>query len=268
VNPAELFSLRDQVVLAAGGAGYLGLPACQALAHHGARLMIADIQPERLAEAARTVPGAATIALDVASEESIAAAVAATVNQFGRLDVLVNATYGTTSKSLADLSAADFDRANRLNITGTFLLARAAANAMADGSRMILFASMYGLVAPEPANYRPPQNPNPIEYGAGKAAVVQITRYLAAHYGRRGIRVNAVVPGAFPHPATQNADPGFVERLAARTMLGRIGRREETAGAVVYLASPAASYRGRSGGPPGGVRGPRRSASRRLGGSA
>jgi NAD(P)-dependent dehydrogenase (short-subunit alcohol dehydrogenase family) len=242
VNAPELFSLRNKVVLAAGGAGYLGLPACQALAHHGARLMIADIKPDKLAEAARVVSGAATVVLDGSDEASIRHAVAETVRQFGGLDVLVVATWMSVGKKVEELTAAEFDRSNQVNITGTFLLAREAAAVMPEGGAVVLFASMYGLVAPEPANYRPPQNPNPIEYGAGKAAVIQMTRYLAGHYGRRGIRVNAVAPGPFPWGPTQRELPDFIGRLAGRTMLGRIGRQEEVAGTVVYLASPAASY--------------------------
>ena len=84
-------------------------------------------------------------------------------------------------------------------LTGTFVLARAAARAMPAGGSIVLFASMYGLVAPDPRVYHPPMNPNPIEYGAGKAAIVQMTRYLAAAWGPRGIRVNAVAPGPFPN---------------------------------------------------------------------
>jgi NAD(P)-dependent dehydrogenase (short-subunit alcohol dehydrogenase family) len=143
---------------------------------------------------------------------------------------------------MEDLTAADFDRANRANVTGAFLLARAAAEAMREGGSIILYSSMYGLVAPDPAMYEAPMQPNPIEYNAGKGAVVQMTRYMAAHYGRRNIRVNAIAPGPFPRADIQAGHPAFIERLARRTMLGRIGRRHETAGAALFLASDASSF--------------------------
>ena len=111
-----------------------------------------------------------------------------------------------------------------------------------SGGSIIMYASMYGLVAPDPRIYHAPMKPNPIEYGAGKAALIQMVRYLAAHYGPQNVRVNAVAPGPFPWPDVQRAEPDFIKRLAARNPLGRIGRRDETAGAVVFLASDGASY--------------------------
>jgi NAD(P)-dependent dehydrogenase (short-subunit alcohol dehydrogenase family) len=101
---------------------------------------------------------------------------------------------------------------------------------------------MYGIVAPDPALYREPMTPNPIEYGVAKAGVIQMARYLSVHWAPRGIRVNAVVPGAFPNEATQEKDPEFIRRLAARAPLGRIGTPREIAGAVVFLASDDASF--------------------------
>ena len=113
---------------------------------------------------------------------------------------------------------------------------------MPAGSSMIFFASMYGLVAPDPRVYHPPMNPNPIEYGVGKAGVVQMTKYLAVSWGERGIRVNAIAPGPFPSTAVQQQHPEFVDRLARKVPLGRIGRQEEIAGTVVFLAAAASSF--------------------------
>ena len=115
-------------------------------------------------------------------------------------------------------------------------------NLMAPGGSIVLYSSMYGVVAPVMANYPPPMPPNPIEYGAGKAGIVQMVKYLAAHYGRSGIRVNAIVPGPFPHPATVAANPEFIGNLERATMLGRIGAQHETAGPTAFLLSPASSY--------------------------
>lgn len=241
-----MFDLSEKVVLAAGGAGYLGQAMCKGLAEHGAAVMVADLNLDRaealVTEMATGGACATAIPLDVACEDSIQAAVARVINECGRLDVLVNATFCSIGKTADELTAEDFDRANRVNLTGTFLLAREAARAMPHGGSIVLFASMYGQVAPDPRIYQPPMNPNPLEYGVGKAGVIQMAKYLGACWGPRDIRVNAVAPGPFPNTTVQRQHPEFVRRLAGKVPLGRIGRPEEIAGAVVFLAAEASSY--------------------------
>lgn len=240
------FELTGRPILVAGGAGYLGLPVCTLLASLGARLAVADINAERLEAAGATLrrQGAevVTLPLDIGDETSIVAAVREAADRLGGLSGLVSATFGSTAKRFEALTAADFDRANRLNLTGPFILAREAAVHMGQGGAMVMYSSMYGLTAPRPDNYPGEMAPNPIEYGAGKAGLVQMVRYMAAHFGHRGIRVNAIAPGPFPHAATVEASPEFIDNLNRSTMLGRIGRAEETAGPVAFLLSDAASY--------------------------
>lgn len=243
------FDLTSKVVLVAGGAGYLGRSICTALAEQGARLMIADMARDRAeslaAELSESLAPRGVIAateFDIADPESSRAAVEAVVARFGRLDVLVNATCHSIGKKVEDLEPEEFDRANSVNLTGTFVLAREASRAMKTGGSMILFASMYGLVSPDPRLYEPPMNPNPIEYGVAKAGIVQMTKYLAVYWGGKGIRVNAIAPGPFPNPDVQSRNPDFVGRLAARVPLGRIGHPEEIGGVVAFLASDASTY--------------------------
>jgi NAD(P)-dependent dehydrogenase (short-subunit alcohol dehydrogenase family) len=244
----SLFDLSGRVVVVAGGAGYLASVSCRALAQHGATVVIADLNEERLATAVESIrseiPGARVkgVRFDAGEEASIRALTDSTLQDFGRLDGWVVATFFSIGKRVDDLTAEEFDKANHLNITSTFLMARMAANAMPAGGSVVLFGSMYGLVSPVPQVYQPPMIPNPIEYGANKAGIIQMARYLAAHYGPRNIRVNAVAPGPFPTPQVEEANPAFISRLAERTMLGRIGRQDELAGTVVYLLSDASSY--------------------------
>lgn len=242
-----MLDFAGKTILVAGGAGYLGLPTLKLLASLGANVCVADINPERLAEAEAVLKDAApgkslALPIDIGDEASILACVRDTARHFGALHGLVNATFGSTGKRFADLTAADFDRTNRLNLTGTFLLAREAAEHMTGGGTMVLYASMYGVVAPKPANYPEGMAPNPIEYGAGKAGIVQMTKYMAGHFGPRNIRVNAVAPGPFPHQSTQDGSAEFMQNLNGSTMLGRIGRQDEMAGPTVFLLSDAASY--------------------------
>jgi NAD(P)-dependent dehydrogenase (short-subunit alcohol dehydrogenase family) len=243
-----MFNLTGRTIFVAGGAGHLGRPICAAIAAQGGRVFIADMSPERLEAAIGEVrdnfgaDAADGAVFDIGEEAAIDAAIEACTARFGAFDGLVNATYGGTGKAFDDLTADDFDRANHLNLTGSFILARKAAAQMPGPGAMVMFASMYGLVAPNPSNYPAGMMPNPIEYGAGKAGLVQMTRYMAGHFGPRAIRVNAVAPGPYPNPAVVAAHPDFIANLSRSNMLGRIGAAHETAGAVVFLLSQAASY--------------------------
>lgn len=243
-----MFDLKGKVVLAAGGAGYLSVPACRGLVEHGAAVMIADVNRAKLEPQVRELKNAFPSAqvegvfLEIGDEQSIREAVERTVTAFGKLDVLINATYLSVGKAVEDLSAEELDRALHLNVTGSFLLAREACGQMKNGGSIIFFSSMYGRISPDPHNYPPPILPNPIEYGVAKAALEQMVRYLAVHWAQQQIRVNGVAPGAFPHPQQQTDSPHWMKMLADRAPLARIGRQEEVAGAVLFLASDEASY--------------------------
>lgn len=243
-----MFDLKGKVALVAGGAGYLGQPICKALADQGARVIIADIAYERAKSAAeqlakgfpeRKISG---MLLDVGDVKSIQEALKEINREWGAVNILVNCAFWGSGKALEEISCEEFNRAMQINLTGSFLLCREAAAEMKKGDCVILFSSMYGKVAPDPRIYIKPMNPNPIEYGVAKAGIIQMVRYMAAYYGPRGIRFNAVAPGPFANPNVQKTNPDFVERLAGKVPLGRIGQSEEVAGAVVFLASNEASY--------------------------
>jgi NAD(P)-dependent dehydrogenase (short-subunit alcohol dehydrogenase family) len=101
---------------------------------------------------------------------------------------------------------------------------------------------MYGMVSPDPRVYHAPMTTNPIDYGASKAAVIQLTRYLAVHYGPAGLRFNCIAPGPFPNPAVQSTHPEFVGRIAEKTALRRIGTNAEIVAPVLFLLSDGASF--------------------------
>jgi NAD(P)-dependent dehydrogenase (short-subunit alcohol dehydrogenase family) len=244
-----MFSLKGKVALVAGGAGYFGSSICLGLAEQGAQIMVADINDEKTHTVVEEISNrfdetrVIGVHLDVASEESIQTIVKQAIEHFGRLDILINATYASSRKAVEDLEAEEFDSTLHVNLTGALLLAREAVRVMEDGGSIVLFSSMYGHISPDPRIYEPPLNPkNPIDYGAAKAAIEQMTRYLAVHWAGRKIRVNAVAPGPFPYPHRQELFPSFMEKLAQKNPLGRIGRQDEMTGAVVFLVSDEASF--------------------------
>jgi len=142
------------------------------------------------------------------------------------------------------MTTAEWEYGMRVSLTGAFLIGREAARVMQPAGRgsIVHFSSMYGVVAPDPRIYPPPMVPNPIDYGVAKAGVLQLVRYQAVMLAPHGVRVNAIVPGPFPYPWSQQKDDDFMTRLKAKVPMGRFGDAEEIAGAVVFLCSDAASY--------------------------
>ena len=244
-----MFDLNDKTILVAGGAGYLGASLCDLIINSGGSLCIADIDREKMENTYKQLKkkyGEAKILtsfIDMSDESSIVKTVEKCADHFGSLQGLVNATFGTTIKNIEELTAKDFNNANSINLTGSFLLARSAAKKMDQGGSIVMFGSMYGLVSPNPSSYPEEINPNPIEYGAGKAGLLQMTRYLASYYGKKNIRVNAVAPGPFPNINKEaNNNSTFLNNLKKSTMLGRVGEASEAAGPTVFLLSDASSY--------------------------
>jgi NAD(P)-dependent dehydrogenase (short-subunit alcohol dehydrogenase family) len=158
--------------------------------------------------------------------------------------VLVNMTYFYTKKAWDEMPAEDFDAGLRVTLTGAFVATREVGKVMREqklGS-IIHFSSMYGVVSPDPRMYPASQAVNPIDYGVAKAGILQLVRYQAVQLAPLGVRVNAIVPGPFPIPSTQGQDSEFMQRLKSKVPMGRVGNPPEIAGAVVFLASDAASY--------------------------
>jgi NAD(P)-dependent dehydrogenase (short-subunit alcohol dehydrogenase family) len=230
-----------------GGAGYLGTPACEVLARHGARVVIGEPRRDIAASAAESLCKrglqADAVVIDLGDESSINRAVAEVHHRFGRIDAAVNLATYSTGKAMEQMSLADWEAGLRVSLTGAFLWSRAVGRIMVEqgGGSIVQFGSMYGQVSPDPRIYEAPMTVNPLDYGVAKAGLLQLIRYQAVAWGPKKVRVNAIVPGPFPHPTRIN-DEGFIRRLSSKTPLNRVGSAGEIAGAVVYLASDASSY--------------------------
>ncbi len=240
------FSLQNRTIWVIGGAGYLGQAVVLLLRQLDARVCCVDLpgRAEKFVRDHGLHQEVQPVSLDIRDDAKTKAFVEEQIRQNGIPDGLVNLTFASTAKKLEELTGEDFDEVNHGGITATFLLAREVGTEMAKNKSgsIVLFSSMYGSVSPYPEVYREPMNKNPIEYGVGKAGIVQMTRYLAVHWGRANVRCNCISPGPFPNPGVGAEHPEFVQRLSEKSPMGRIGRPEEIAGAVAFLLSDASSY--------------------------
>lgn len=243
----DKFSFREKDVWVIGGAGYLGRPVVHMLHQAGARVLCGDLEDRAeqmisdLGDPSGRYEG---VSIDISTEKAVKQFVASQTAARGAPDGLVILTYGSTSKHFWELTGDDFDQVNHLGLTSTFLLAREVGMEMEKAGKgsIVLFSSMYGSVSPDPGVYEAPMNVNPVEYGVGKAGIVQMTRYMAVHWGRKGVRCNCISPGPFPNPGVREKNPAFVARLEKKVPMGRVGRQDEVAGTVAFLLSDAASY--------------------------
>ena len=237
--------LSGQVAVVTGGAGAIGQGIVRRLAENGASVVIADIDLVAAQDLAGRMPGALALGIDIADEASTQAGVAAVLQNFDGIDILVN-NAGINSfvhrVNIDTFPVAEWDRITRVDLDGLFLMSRAALahmTARGRGGRIVNIASVVGLAAMRL------QSP----FVAAKAGVVHLTRSMALELGPQGILVNAVAPGSVLSEGTRQLFYGTDGRFAARTAeflahvpLGRPGTPEEIAEAVLFLASPAASY--------------------------
>jgi len=245
-NPLPWHSLAGKNIWVTGGAGHLGSTVIRALDAAGARTLCIDLpgRSEALIREHRLTRTSAA-GIDLAVIEAIPEFVQASVRQYGVPDGLVHLAFASSAgRRLEELTPAEFRHSFDAGLLPAFVLSRAVAEAMRSrgSGSVVLFASMYGVVAPDPRIYSAGLTPNPIDYGASKAAVLQLARYFAVHYGRDGLRFNCITPGPFPNPGVQRAHPGFIAKLGEKTALGRIGQNEEIVGPTLFLLTDSASY--------------------------
>lgn len=243
---SETFGLQGKEIWIVGGAGYLGQPTVALLQSAGAKVLCIDLgdKAKQFIDTNNLNADVTHASLDAFDTAATKQFVANNIASRGVPHGLVNLSFASTAKQMEELTEEDFDNINHGALTATFLLCREVGIAMTELQRgsIVLFSSMYGSVSPNPVNYQPPMNKNPIEYGVTKAGIIQMTRYLGVHWGRQNVRTNCISPGPFPNPNVKKSNPGFVERLSEKVPMGRVGKQDEIAGTVAFLLSDAASY--------------------------
>ncbi|MCB4455998.1 SDR family oxidoreductase [Leisingera sp. McT4-56] len=232
----EQFSIKGRRALVTGSTDGLGFAAARLLAEAGAEVWINGRSTDRVEAALARMPGAARpLVLDIADESAVTLAMAAIAHE-GGLDILVNNVGQRDRRNLPEFTRADLQSLWEVDLVSPFRLAQMAAAQMAPKGwgRIINISSIAGLIA----------QPGDAAYTTAKAGINGMTKALAAELGPQGITVNAVAPGFFktaPNMAAA-ADPAIAEKLRNATAIGRWGEPEELAPAILFLASPAASY--------------------------
>jgi NAD(P)-dependent dehydrogenase (short-subunit alcohol dehydrogenase family) len=237
--------LAARVALVTGAGSGIGEAICVRFAQEGSEVVVTSRSPEHVDRCIERVAAAAEhrplgLELDVAERASVEAAVAATIDRFGRIDVLcANAGMELpAAPAIWDVTDEDWDRVMAVNVTGMFLVTRACVPHIPDGGSVVTIGSINSLVA----------WPNDLPYTTSKGAVLQFTRALALDLAPRGIRANCVCPGIIDTPFTRAfidaaPDPAEVTReYEAAAPLGRMGTAEEVANATLFLASDEASF--------------------------
>jgi NAD(P)-dependent dehydrogenase (short-subunit alcohol dehydrogenase family) len=230
--------MRDKVALVTGAGSGIGRATALRLAAEGARVACVDVTPGTATETAKAIADARGEAFaldcDVRDEAGCARIVQATVSRWGSLTTVVNAA-GVRSTRDATPPRDEFTRVVDVNLTGTYLVSRAALPALsASGHGAITnLASIYGLTG---GSLSP-------AYAASKGAVVNLTRQMALQ-GAPRVRVNCVCPGVIETPMTADllTDPAFRDPMLRKHPLGRFGRPEEVAAAILYLSSDEAAF--------------------------
>jgi len=239
------FRLDGRVAFISGAAGHLGQAMTRALLNAGAHVILNGRNGERLAAVKATLADEGLARTSIAAfDMSDTVAVKAFFAGTRQLDVLINNAITVSMGTIDGSTADDFAKAYDSGVRAAFEAMRAAYPRLqtSKGASIINIASMYGTVSPDPAIYGDSGLNSPPAYGPAKAALIQLTRHMACHWGAENIRVNAIAPGPFPRDEFQKAQPAFVQRLAAKAPLKRIGQANEIGGAVTFLASDAASY--------------------------
>lgn len=230
-----LDELSGQVAIVSGGGSGIGRATCLELARHGACVAVADVSGEAAARVAAEVGSALACPVDVRSAGQVRRVVGQVLERWGRIDILVNSAGIYQIGGIETISEDDWECMLGINLKGVFLFCRAVIPTMrAQGSGAIVnVSSITGRSKGELAG---------VHYAAAKAGIIGLTMTLANQVAAEGIRANCVAPSTIDTPMNAELSPEQRAQMEQRVPMGRLGRAEEVASAIAYLASPAASY--------------------------
>ena len=238
MNILDRFRLDGKVAVVTGASSGLGVAFAQALAQAGADVVLGARRVERLSETGALIEAEgrkfAALQTDVTKPDECTALIALAIERFGRVDILVNNAGVGTAVPATSETPDQFRDVIDVNLMGAYWMAQAFARAAKNGGVIVNISSILGM--------RPGGLPQ-AAYASSKAGLIGLTRDLAAQWtGRKGIRVNALAPGYFPSEMTEDLPDATIQMVVGLTAAGRIGRPEELAATLIWLASDASSY--------------------------
>lgn len=238
----NMFSLEGKVAVVTGGTGVFGEAICTALAAYGADIAIIDYRPlEAFSKVLKAVEDlgrkAFAATCDVTNEDEVERLVAQIKEKFGRIDILYNVAGFANRNPAEDYPIDEFKKTMDVNVLGTFIPSKFVGRVMKEqcDGKIINISSVRGLVG-HTGGYA--------AYGPSKAAIVLLTKQLAAEWGKYNIKVNAIAPTVFRSPLNTQIfeDENLKKTFTDRIVLGRFAEREDMLGAVIYLASSASDF--------------------------
>lgn len=251
----KIIDLTGRVILITGAAGYLGTEISKLVINAGGIVLAIGRTKKTLTALKNSLPKEQRsrfiiIVCDLTDPEIPNYVKLKIQNIYGRLDGIVNAAYsGKLAGTIFNIYPEDFEIAYKNNVIVPFELIKVllpllelTAKKNKRTTSVVNVASMYGSVSPDPSIYGDSGKNNPIHYGASKGAMIQMTRYLACHFSKIGVRFNSVAPGPFPRGELEKDEPKFYSKLSNKVPMGRVGIAKEVAGPIVFLLSDAASY--------------------------
>jgi gluconate 5-dehydrogenase len=241
----EIYSVKNKVIVITGATGYLGSKMVEHLSLAGALVMVLSTELEKSKSLCTKLDLNLNQAfeVDISDGKSIKTCFEQIFRQFHAIDVLVNNAYFGVNKRYDLYSKEDWHKSFDGTVISMDMVVKEAVSYMKKNteSSIINISSMYGMVSPNPDAYPKEEMINPLSYGVGKAGIIQYTKYIAMQLASYNIRVNTISYGPFPNINLIN-DEDFIERLAEKTFVKRVGKPSEVTSAVYFLALSESSF--------------------------
>lgn len=229
----DIFDITNKVVVFTGSTGHLGRPAADHLESAGATVV-------RVSR--NGADGKNSYKLDIVNDVARKRFVAFIRKRFGKIDGLVNNAYSGTTGKIEHTTRSEFENSVNMTLSSPFFLIQELVPYFRSGASIVNIASMYGVVSPDPRIYGDSGQDNPVYYGAGKAGLIQMSKYLGCHLADKNIRTNSISPGAFPNLSKAGSGGRFQKQLITKIPVGRIGVPSDLIGVIHFLLSDSSTY--------------------------